>query len=158
MKENIISRPVDLKINKEMPGLGSDKHQTMRSPLNNTDEDQTLSDETNEEFNLKKNRESQVKMLGTIWKLHFGKEMLRYIMGEPDGDRAQLLEREAEVFHIIFNCLVGQISEDTADDSNKEAQISDLLQWLKHMDRASDQVKESPQLYSHEGGGDDEEQ
>ena len=58
MKENIISNAMDLKINKEVPGLGPDNHQTMWGLLNKIDANLTLSDETKEEFDLKKNLES----------------------------------------------------------------------------------------------------
>ena len=58
MKENIISNVMDLIINKEMQGLGTNNHQTMLGVLNKIDCNLTLSDKTKEEFDLKKNLES----------------------------------------------------------------------------------------------------
>ena len=95
----------------------------MWSFLNKIDDNLTLSDITNEETkgreqiqtkmlqecelggNLdgdKENLESQVKLLGTVSKLHYGKEIMSYIMSLLGGNRsASRLEIHSLVARIL---------------------------------------------------------
>ena len=58
MKENNISKAIDLKINEEVPRLDRDSTRTMWGLLNKIDNNLTLGDEMKEEIDLKENLES----------------------------------------------------------------------------------------------------